>query len=165
MQKAIRTLQSFTRFYCSMALQWEKNLLCKGYDLYEIRTLLELYFLGVCTPRELASRLDTRVENMHAVLMRLQDEELIQKISDWKDPFFSHVYLTDDGKNEAKKLQTDYENTIAFVFGRIGEEEQKELTGHLKRVRDILLEAEIKRCEVKAKGTRSKITSSVVMEF
>lgn len=163
MQKAVKTIQSFSRFYYAMTLQWEKKLLCRGYDLFEVRTLLELHWLGVCTPRELASRLDTRVENMHAVLMQLQDDELIQKISDLKDPFFSHVHLTDDGKKEAKRLQTDYDKIIASALGRIDEQEQKELVEHLKRVMDILQEAEIRKCEVKAKGNSSKIISSGVL--
>lgn len=154
MEKAIKSINSFHRFYVNMTLQWERSLLCKEYDLYEIRTLLELYFLGVCTPRELASRLDARVENMHAVLMRLQNVELIQKITDWKDPFFSHVYLTDDGKKEAKSLQTDYENAIASTLRGILE--QEELVEHLKRVKDILQEAEIRKCELRAKGNSSK---------
>jgi DNA-binding MarR family transcriptional regulator len=142
MQKAVKAISSFHRFYFSMTLQWEKNLLCKGYDLHEIRTLLELYFLGVCTPRELASRLDTRVENMHAVLVRLQDKELIQKITDWKDPFFSHVYLTDEGKNEAKRLQTEYEKIIASALGRIGEQKLQELVHYLKMVKELFEQVE-----------------------
>ena len=105
MQKAVNTIQSFSRFYHAMTLQWEKNLLSRGYDLDEIRTLLELYFLGVCTQRELASRLDSRIEKMNAVLIQLQNAELIRLNKDQNDCFFGPVSLTDYGKAEAKKFK------------------------------------------------------------
>lgn len=159
MQKAISTIQSFSRFYQGITLQWEKNLLCRGYDLYQIRTLLELYFLGVCTTRELASRLDSRVEKMNHVLIQLQGAKLIQVIADDKDWFFGQVSLTDDGKAEAKKLQIHFDGSIASALERMGQNERMELVHHLKRAKEILQEVEIRKCEVKAKVFKSEVLS------
>lgn len=156
MQKAIKSIQSFSRFYQGMTLQWEKNQLCRGYDLYQIRTLLELYFLGVCTTRELASRLDSRVEKMNHVLIQLQGAKLILVIADDKDWFFGQVSLTDNGKAEAKKFQLLYDTAIEFAIGRIEEQERMELLAHLKRAKEILQEVEIRKCEVKAKVFKSE---------
>jgi DNA-binding MarR family transcriptional regulator len=142
MQKTVKTIQSFTHFYSGMALQWEKNLLCRGYDLYEIRTLLELYLLGACTPRELASRLDTRVEKMSCVVNVLRDKGLVLLQADSKERLFDKVCLTDFGNEEAKRFQVFYDASIASALGRIEEEERIELVQHLKRVKEIFADVE-----------------------
>jgi DNA-binding MarR family transcriptional regulator len=136
MQRSIKVIRSFTRFYKEMVSQWDKSLLCKGYTVREIKLLLELKLLGVCTVRELASRLDERIEKVVAALRILKRAGLVL-VEIESDQRFNIVSLTACGNDVAKRFQQRYEDNIALRLGRMANEDREELTGLLVKAKDI----------------------------
>lgn len=148
-ESMLKTIRSFQRSYNRMQMRWEQALLRSGYCMPEIKVLFELRVVGVCTKRELTSRVCLSMEQTALVLTKLQQWGKILIEHDEHDMQMDYVRLTMCGKEEVIRLQGLYENILLSDMEFLSMKEQIELMMHLEKLK-VVFEGIVKRdvCEV-----------------
>lgn len=100
------------------------------------KILVILYRSGVITQRDLTEILGTRPGSVSEILEKLERNGQIFRLPNEKDRRTADIYLTDEGFETAKKLDTDYTNEQDLLLSSLLPEEKEELIRILGKLRD-----------------------------
>jgi DNA-binding MarR family transcriptional regulator len=137
-ESILLTIRSFQRLYNRMLLRWEQALQRTGYRMPEMQSLFELQVVGLCTMRELASRVGLSMEQLELVRTRLEQLQLIEADPDGQDRQMDYLRLTPYGRKEVERLQGQYEQVILSDMEGLSVKEQIELMMHLEKAKLLL---------------------------
>jgi DNA-binding MarR family transcriptional regulator len=155
-ESMLMTIRSFQRLHNRMLLRWERALLCTGYCMPEMQSLFELRMVGVCTMRELASRLCLSMQQMEHIRTKLEQLHLVVPEPDEQDRQMDYLRLTVCGRKEVERLQGLYERIILSDMEGLSMKEQIELMMYLEKAKGVF--------ERIAKGELCEVEEAVVKD-
>ena len=96
------------------------------------------------TQSELAHRLHRSAATITNMLKRMQKAGFVERRHDAADERVSHVYLTDAGREIQERVRRVWQEIEEQSFAGFAGQERDRLQGYLARIRDNLLEREMK---------------------
>lgn len=107
-----------------------------GITCSQLRVLMLLYQSdeGVYSLKELEKQFHISQQAVAGIVKRLESKRLVVGFTDTEDKRIKKIRLTEKGRklgNDAKHKMNEYENNVSNCLNR---EEQKQLTGLLKKV-------------------------------
>ena len=113
------------------------------YTRSQISVLVRLYLGGRALLKDIAYREYTTTPNLCATFKILESRGLVLREVDNKDRRNTWYSVTPAGAAVAKKMITEFENTIAQVFARLSHEDEEKLTNAMATINKVLSNIEV----------------------
>ncbi|MHA2497370.1 MAG: bifunctional helix-turn-helix transcriptional regulator/GNAT family N-acetyltransferase [Candidatus Hodarchaeales archaeon] len=134
----IAEIREFNRFYTRIIGVLRKGLLHSPFSLTEARIIFELAHKKELTATDLCRDLGLDQGYLSRILVRLEKQDVLQKVKSQKDGRQRILSLTPKGEKEFELLNTRASDEVADILQRLTESDQLRLIKAMKTIASIL---------------------------
>jgi DNA-binding MarR family transcriptional regulator len=143
-EQDIQFIREFNRFYTNIIGLVDQHLLESSFSLPEARVLYELYHLQPCTASEIMQSVQIDKGYLSRVLAQFARRKLLAKTRSKEDGRAAKLTLTSKGNSEFEKINSASVKQIKMITEDLTVKEKTELIEHMKAIKEILNQHEVK---------------------
>lgn len=140
-EELIGRMRSFNRFYTNVIGVVDRHILDSPHSLTEARVLYEISNTDDCSARKIRENVDIDEGYLSRIIGKFIKKELVKKSRSKNDRRTRIIILTEKGKKEFAKLDTDSSESVYKAVEKLSRKEREELVGLMERIHELLTKA------------------------
>ena len=137
-EKFIIKIREFNRFYTDFLGSLNKKVLSSKFSLPEARVLFEIRNITDCTAKDIVNALNIDKSYLSRILKSFHKKKLIIKERSSEDARNYYLVLSEHGKKELLKLESDVNRRISSLYEGLTESERNILEQSMQQIRKVL---------------------------